>query len=59
MLAYAGLVVVPDTQPIADALIVPATIGELWMVAYLLIRGVRRTHLPVGPAPTAALAAAR
>ena len=42
-------------QPIADALTVPATIGELWMVAYLLIRGVRRTPRPVSAAALAAV----
>ena len=32
-----------DAGPIADALAVPASVGEFWMVGYLLIRGVRRT----------------
>ncbi|WP_425465610.1 DUF4386 domain-containing protein [Nonomuraea turkmeniaca] len=49
----------PDAQGIADALTVPATVGELWMVGYLLIRGVRRHALDQAPpgAPTAAPAA--
>ena len=49
----------PDARGIADALTVPATVGELWMVGYLLIRGVRRHALDQAPsgAPTAAPAA--
>ncbi|MGI5184790.1 DUF4386 domain-containing protein [Dactylosporangium sp. CA-152071] len=27
----------------ADLLVLPATVGELWMVGYLIVRGVRRT----------------
>ena len=38
-----------------DALTIPATIGEFWMVAYLLILGVRQTQ----PARTGSLAAAK
>jgi hypothetical protein len=38
-----------DTRLAADLVVVPATIGEFWMVGYLLVRGVR-----VGsPAPAA------
>jgi hypothetical protein len=47
---------VPGAQPVADALTIPATIGEFWMVAYLLIVGVRRTQRP---ALTEALVPAR
>jgi Domain of unknown function (DUF4386) len=32
----------PDAGAVVDLMTVPATIGELWMVGYLLIRGVRR-----------------
>jgi len=32
-----------DAGAVADALAVPASVGEFWMVGYLLIRGVRRT----------------
>ncbi|MEV4121708.1 DUF4386 domain-containing protein [Micromonospora sp. NPDC049645] len=32
----------PDAQAIADVLVAPATIGEFWMIGYLLTRGVRR-----------------
>ena len=40
----------PDFAAASSALIlVPATIGEVWMLAYLLIRGVK-TPLPAGPA---------
>jgi hypothetical protein len=35
----------PDAVVIADALAYPATVGELWMVGYLLVRGVRRNAL--------------
>jgi hypothetical protein len=35
-------VAVPDAGPIADALSSLATIGELWMVGYLLVRGIRQ-----------------
>ncbi|SCF00433.1 protein of unknown function (DUF4386) [Micromonospora viridifaciens] len=46
----------PDAQVVADALVYPATIGEFWMIGYLLIRGVRH-HAPSKPrmpAPAAA-----
>jgi len=33
----------PSARAAADALAFPAAIGELWMVGYLLILGVRRT----------------
>jgi hypothetical protein len=36
----------PDLTPLADALVVPATIGEFWMVGYLLLRGMRRATRP-------------
>jgi hypothetical protein len=42
---------------IADALAVPASVGEFWMIGYLLIRGVRRPApepAPVSPVPVAA-----
>jgi hypothetical protein len=32
----------PDAGIVADLLAVPATVGEFWMVGYLLLRGVRR-----------------
>jgi hypothetical protein len=35
----------PDAPVVAEALTYPASVGELWMVGYLLIRGVRR-HTP-------------
>lgn len=34
--------VAPGLAAAADVLVVPATAGELWMVGYLLVRGVRR-----------------
>jgi Domain of unknown function (DUF4386) len=41
---------VPDSGSISDLLTLPATVGELWIVAYLIIFGVR-AH---APAPTSA-----
>jgi hypothetical protein len=32
----------PDASVVADLLAVPASVGEFWMVGYLLVRGVRR-----------------
>jgi hypothetical protein len=37
----------PDAGLVADLLVVPASIGEFWMVGYLLIRGVREAQ-PAG-----------
>lgn len=34
--------VLPGLQGVADAFAVPATVGEFWMIGYLLMRGVRR-----------------
>jgi hypothetical protein len=42
----------PGAPALADALVYPATVGEFWMVGYLLIRGVRRHALDQVP-PTA------
>ncbi|MEU0558667.1 DUF4386 domain-containing protein [Dactylosporangium sp. NPDC006015] len=39
----------PDAQVVAEALAYPASIGEFWMVGYLLIRGVRRQALAEAP----------
>lgn len=38
MLSY----LLPNAGPALDLLTIPATIGELWMVGYLCLRGVRR-----------------
>lgn len=35
-----------DAGVVADLLAVPATVGEFWMVGYLLLRGVRRPARP-------------
>ena len=44
----------PEFAAASSALIlVPATIGEVWMLGYLLIKGVK-TPLPAGPAFAAA-----
>ncbi|MBM2616483.1 DUF4386 domain-containing protein [Actinoplanes sp. LDG1-06] len=49
-LAYA----LPDAPLVADLLAYPATVGEFWMIGYLLILGVRRlpalAPVPVGAA---------
>ncbi len=39
----------PDAQVVAEALAYPASVGEFWMVGYLLIRGVRRQALDEAP----------
>lgn len=41
---------VPDAQAVAEALAYPASIGEFWMVGYLLTLGVRRHALHEAPA---------
>lgn len=41
----------PDVGAAADALTIPANIGEFWMVGYLLIRGARRLDTPTAPDP--------
>lgn len=40
ILTYLTLVV-PDTAAAIDVLVMPATVGEFWMIGYLLIFGVR------------------
>jgi Domain of unknown function (DUF4386) len=42
----------PDAPVVADALALPATVGEVWMVGYLLVRGVRRHALDEAPPTT-------
>jgi hypothetical protein len=36
------LVLAPDATTVGTLLTLPATVGELWMIGYLLVRGVRR-----------------
>jgi hypothetical protein len=43
----------PDASVVADALAYPATVGEVWMIGYLLIRGVRRHNTLDEAAPAA------
>lgn len=38
----------PGLSGLAAALTFPASVGEFWMVGYLLVRGVRRQAVP-GP----------
>jgi hypothetical protein len=40
-LAYFG----PGASVVADVLVVPASVGEFWMVGYLLVFGVRRSNV--------------
>jgi hypothetical protein len=42
----------PDAQAVTEALAFPAHVGELWMVGYLLVRGVRRQAEPTVRTPT-------
>lgn len=44
-----------DVRGLADVVALPATVGELWMVGYLLVRGVNETALETSaePVPTA------
>jgi hypothetical protein len=43
----------PRAQTVADLLVLPASVGEFWMIGYLLIRGVRRTGQPAAAAAAA------
>jgi hypothetical protein len=49
---------VPDAPVLADVLAYPATVGEFWMVGYLLIFGVRRVAAQETPSAGQALAGA-
>jgi hypothetical protein len=42
---------VPDAGALADVLAIPASVGEFWMVGYLLVRGVNRQALAEGVEP--------
>jgi hypothetical protein len=51
---------VPDAGAVVDALALPASVGEVWMVGYLLLRGVRpRAWEADGPVRSRAVAATR
>lgn len=46
-------VLLPDVGPAADLLTVPASVGEFWMVGYLLVRGLRPVPVvPAAPSPS-------
>ena len=46
--------VVPDADALAASLAIPASVGEFWMIGYLLLRGLgRRDPTPVRPAVAA------
>ncbi len=51
--AFVGYLV-PDVPVLADVLTYPATVGEFWMIGYLLVRGVRRHALDQAPLTPAA-----
>jgi hypothetical protein len=36
----------PEVPYVAEVLVVPATVGEFWMIGYLLVRGVRQRSQP-------------
>lgn len=46
----------PSATLIIEALVIPATVGELWMIGYLLIKGVRRHASLTQAAPEQLLA---
>jgi hypothetical protein len=48
----------PDAGAVADVITIPATVGEFWMIGYLLVRGVRRdAPAPAEPVAEAGLVA--
>ena len=47
----------PGAETIASALVIPASVGEFWMIGYLLIRGVRRTAVIAAPTASPTLSA--
>lgn len=49
--AYVGYLA-PDASTLADALTVPASVGEFWMIGYLLVKGVRSDAIAPPRAPT-------
>lgn len=48
---------VPGSETVVDALALPATVGEIWMIGYLLVRGVGGRAREETPTPAAAPAA--
>jgi hypothetical protein len=51
--AFAGYLL-PGAGAVADILTVPASIGEFWMIGYLLIRGIRTEKRPTAALPVTA-----
>jgi uncharacterized protein DUF4386 len=45
---------VPQAGAVADVLVLPASVGEFWMVGYLIFRGVRATAPALTPQPSVA-----
>lgn len=46
----------PGVPAVASALTIPASVGEFWMMGYLLVRGVRRSAVEGAPRDTRSLA---
>ena len=44
-------VLLPDASAVYGALSVPATIGEFWILGYLIVLGVRMPRASAAPAP--------
>lgn len=42
----------PGAGTVADVFTVPASVGEFWMIGYLLVRGIRARALPESPRTT-------
>ena len=54
LLSVVVATLVPGAPGLAYALTAPATAGELWMVGYLLVKGVSNRARPPSPAPAVA-----
>jgi len=55
--AFIGYIA-PEGRVVIDILAMPASVGEFWMVGYLLVRGVRRRTLQEAPRDDARMAPA-
>ncbi|GGM42757.1 hypothetical protein GCM10011608_29320 [Micromonospora sonchi] len=44
----------PGAGIVADLLVIPASVGEFWILGYLIVRGVRKQAL-VAPQPAVAV----
>ena len=48
----------PEPGAFVDLLVIPATVGEFWMIGYLLVRGVNRRGADLTPDPSIVAATA-